>query len=319
MFDKIIRLLQFIADYLQDMFLVIRYNTYSPLEDVNRRLYYRIVILTHAIEKGLSLPRPRLLFGRDKLEYIMKMVEQYDATFSPFPLEMAYGAMKSYVAIHRELGVDDDLVNRINKFIVTCPKFAGLTPHGGIREIQMSAPVVSAEQLSAFIKSRSSCRFYKPMIVDRETLHKVITLANSAPSQCNRQSVRVHCYQDKSKISELLALQGGAAGFADDVFNLFVVTSEATAWGNSGQRNQAYVDGGLFSMDLLLACHAYGIACCPLNMAVTNRVERRIKAVGGIHLRERPVMLIAFGYPHGEVQKGAYSFRIRSDRIITFH
>src|SRR5690606_36580790 len=115
-----------------------------------------------------------------------------------------------------------------------------------------------------------------------ELVHTVVKLAQYAPSQSNRQSTQVHLYQDRKQIDELLALQGGSRGFSEHVGNLFVVSSEIPAWGGPGQRNQPYVDAALFAMHLLTALHAKGIAACPLNLAVTNRTDRRIKAAGAI-------------------------------------
>jgi nitroreductase len=82
----------------------------------------------------------------------------------------------------------------------------------------------------AFLQSRSSCRMFQPGKIDSGLLTSLVELAQSAPSQCNRQSSRVHVYQDRAVIAQLLELQGGSRGFAQSVDNLFVVTSEVTAW-----------------------------------------------------------------------------------------
>ena len=91
------------------------------------------------------------------------------------------------------------------------------------------------------------------------------------------------------------------------------------AWGGPQQRNQLYVDGGLFSMNLMLAAHGLGLASCPLNLAVTNDVERRIKQAGGIPANERVIMMIAVGVPVTEGRKAAKSPRRALSEILTVH
>jgi nitroreductase len=98
-----------------------------------------------------------------------------------------------------------------------------------------------------------------------------------------------------------------------------VVTSEIAAWGGPGQRNQPYVDGALFALYLLLAFHSKRIAACPLNLAITNAVERKIKKAGGIPAGERLIMMIAFGSTIREPLRAAMSPRRDVDEILSLH
>jgi nitroreductase len=114
-------------------------------------------------------------------------------------------------------------------------------------------------------------------------------------------------------------LQGGASGFVDGVYNLFVITSEVTAWGGYGQRNQGYVDCGLFAQQLLLASYANGVGMCPLNLAVDNAKEKKIKQAAKIHPRERLAMMISFGYPGQLDLKAARSARLPLRSVLKMH
>ncbi len=321
MVGKLIKLARFGVEYARDFGMAVRYNTYSPFEDRDRRFFYRIVILSHAIEKGLSLVNPRELFGRQKIESIMFMVRRYDPAFSTFPLEMARGALQHYVRAHRDLGVHDPFLDQVQAFADDPGLFEGVAPRGGIKtDISVYRDrLVDTESSVAFLRSRFSCRAFEPRVVPAELLNALIATAQSAPSQCNRQSVRVHCYQDKATIERLLLLQGGAGGYHERVYNLFVISSETTAWGGFGQRSQGYVDGGLLAQSLGLACHAHGLGACMLNLAIGNAHENRIKDLGGIHRRERLIMMIAFGYPIGEGLKAASSPRLPVDHVLQRH
>jgi nitroreductase len=181
------------------------------------------------------------------------------------------------------------------------------------------AQALEGRHLQQLIASRSSGRTLNNAPIDPDRILEVIALAQQAPSQCNRQATRVHTYQDPARIRELLALQGGSRGFADSVGNLFVVSSEICAWGGPGQRNQAYVDGALFAMCLLLACRSMGWGACPLNLAIDHRTESAIRRVGGIPDGERLILMIAFGEPSAPDTKVAFSPRRPPAEIATLH
>ena len=85
-----------------------------------------------------------------------------------------------------------------------------------------------------------------------------------APSACNRQSCKAYFYQDKDVNKELGKLIAGNTGFDGEVQNYIVVTSDMSAFYDPFERNQVYVDGGIFTMALVEALHYYGIASCIL-------------------------------------------------------
>ena len=316
MLSKVAKVLQFLSEYAQDLWLTVRHNGYSPLVERRRRQFYKLIIETHTIEKGLSLPHRRTLFGRDKVRFVMTSLDAYDPAFSPLPAQMALGALDAYLRFHREQSIDDPLLDEIAALLARWQD-KQLVLRGGTKPFQFGAGQSNGP--GALLHSRSSLRMFDGNPLPLEEVREVVAMAQSAPSQCNRQSTQVHLYRDRAKIDALLALQGGSRGFSENVGNLFVVTSEIAAWGGAGQRNQTYVDGALFSMCILLACHSLDLAACPLNLAVTNAVERRIKAAGSIPSGERLIMMIAFGRAIGEPLRVAASPRRTLDEVLHTH
>ena len=317
MMDKTWKLMFFLSEFFRDMYTFVRHNGYSPFANRNKKLFYKILIETHTVEKGLSLKEPKPLFGKDKINGIIHMLNEYDRTYSALPLEMALGAFQGYLDLHSTLGLSDDFLFYLDAYVEHL-KRDGTLGNGGTKR---AAPWLGNGELDAkaFLQSRSSCRMFQPGKLDSCLLTSLVELAQSAPSQCNRQSSRVHVYQDRAVIAQMLELQGGSRGFAHSVDNLFVVTSEVTAWGGAGQRNQLYVDGALFSMGLLLACHANGLGACPLNLAILNTVEKKICSVGGIEASERLIMMIAVGKPLESHFRAARSPRRLTAEILQLH
>lgn len=315
--SKIRKILQFLVEYTNDLFLFVKFNGYSPLVNANKRLYYKIIIETHTIEKGLSLNKPKLLFGREKIKFVMRMLDSYDVKYSSFPVEMALGSLDSYLRFHSMQSVADPLLDEVSEFLQRWHTIESFKLTGGTKDIQPHAG--SYSNGADFLRSRASFRMFNGENLPLDLIEDIIKLAQTAPSQCNRQSSKAHLFQQRELIDSLLNYQGGSRGFSGSVGNIFLVTSEITAWGGAGQRNQPYVDGSLFAMSILLSCHAMGIAACPLNLAIPNAMEKKIKLASGIDAGEKLIMMIAFGHPVDEPLRVASSPRRDVSEILTVH
>lgn len=317
MFDKVSKVAGIFSEALRDALLFLRFNSYSPFVDKSRRAFYKIIIEAHTIEKGLSLSDPKLLFGKDKIRFVMTALSRYDIRHSPVPAHMSLGALDAYVNFHARAGMTDPLLDEIAGYLKTWEARLPRPWKGGTRDYSFNGhPPGTLQNLMA---SRSSIRTLRPTPLAPDQILEAIAIAQLAPSQCNRQSSRVHAYQDPARIKELLALQGGSRGFADSVGNLFVVSSEICAWGGPGQRNQAYVDGALFAMCLMFACRSMGWGACPLNLAIDHKTETAIRRAGGIPAGERLIMMIAFGVPLAPETRVAFSPRRPAAEIVTLH
>jgi nitroreductase len=64
---------------------------------------------------------------------------------------------------------------------------------------------------------------------------------------------------------------------------------------NSAERNEIWVDGGMFSMSLVYALHSLGLGTCCLNLCQNASEENRLRALVGITPHHSPVMMIAVG------------------------
>ncbi|WP_105386086.1 nitroreductase family protein [Neorhizobium alkalisoli] len=314
--EKVKRSLWFLTQFLQDGWRYFRHCSISPFADRERSLYYKMIIETHSLEKGLSVGRTRPGFGRQKIRYILDALRRYDLAYSELPAQMALGTLETYVEFHKQVGFSDPLVGEVERFVQGYRD--KVHSQGGLRHFAEGMTLGREKKGSDFLTSRFSSRIFDPSPLSNEEVATVVSVAQTAPSQCNRQATRAYFFRDKDKIRELLALQAGAGGFSDDVSNLFVIASELPAWGGAQQRNQPYIDGALFCMNLLLACHAHELVSCPLNLAITHKTEDKIKAAGGIGKGEVLIMMIAVGrMPANTALKAARSPRRSVSEILT--
>lgn len=311
-------------EYAKDFCRFVRYGKGSPLAPYGRRLHYDLILFAHTVEKGLSLAEPRPLFGRKNIMHIREMLLVFPKDEDLFAVKMAVGALEDYLAFHRRKNIHDPFLQEVEGLVAETRKRFGLESTeltGGAKNASHVFEAIRERRFDypEFIASRFSCRSYEDVAVSPDLIREIVKVAQRAPSQCNRQSAKVHCYQSKEEIRKLLDLQGGAKGFSDKVSNLFIVTSEITAWSASSARNQDYIDGSLFAMCLLLSLHAHGLAACPLNLAVRNNREKRIRRAAGIPDSERLIFMISFGYPKSTGVTAACSERVDVERVLYCH
>ena len=204
---KIAKVFALFAEGFQDIWYFLWYNSYSPMADLKRRLFYKILIEIHTVEKGLALRTPRRLFGEAKIANVLGMTRRYPPGAPVLPLEKTMGTLQAYRAFHADVvddrkGVLSQVDGEIQRLSVL-----GVNPSGGVRRRPQVGAGHSAAQL---LTTRTSCRNFRDEVVSHALVEQIVALAQSAPSQCNRQSVHVHAYQgDKAQIAELLRLQGG--------------------------------------------------------------------------------------------------------------
>ncbi|MCC5829617.1 MAG: nitroreductase family protein [Phycisphaeraceae bacterium] len=312
------------VEYIKDFYRFIRYGKGSPLAPKERRLFFDIILTAHTVEKGLSLAQPRPFFGKANIQLLHEMVMDYPKNEADFSIQMSMHAIHEYLRFHTERKLTDPWIEKVAHFQeLWNEKFLRDKVGAGfsLRDISTVFESIADRRFSylEFIRSRFSSRSYLPEVIPLKEVELIVRAAQQAPSQCNRQSPNLHLYQDEAKIRELLAIQGGTSGFSNEVRNLFVVTSEITAWSASSSRNQDYIDGSLFAMNLLLALHARGLAACPLNIAFRNSKERRLRRCGGIPDSERLLMLISFGRPNPSVKFAAPSPRPPLSEVLFVH
>lgn len=271
---------------------------YAFIEDsLNNDKSYLKYFLTkqyHIIEKGLALPEPRLGFGQEKIMKVIKKTKNYEILFGADELTTSIRkTISEYLIFHesRNFSLPENFKSSINNFL-NQKKLYG---NGGTKVINGKlASTLSPNEFRQFAKSRVSVRDFSEEEVPENIIYSAIDTAKTSPSVCNRQGWKVHLYIDKYRIKEILANQNGNSGFTDVINKLIIVTADAKAF-TRYESNQVYIDGGLFSMNLLLALHAEGLGACPLNTCVPYFKENKIKKISSIPDNERLIMMIAVG------------------------
>jgi nitroreductase len=230
----------------------------------------------HRVEKGLALRNPRAKFGVDvmaRLSLLLPVAREVepDAPYTRFAAEASH-ALKRWNGGH---GVDS----------LVAPGSESLPK-----------PQWDMSFVETFFNSRKSVRQFdleKP--VGRESLAKAVDLASTTPSVCNRQPWLVRFYMG-DHVQDVLAFQNGNAGFRDEVPCVGLITVDTRMFSGSGERNQPWIEGGVFAMSLVYALHGVGLQSCMLNMSVLNKRAAEVRAACGLDDAEQIIMMVAIGY-----------------------
>lgn len=245
----------------------------------------------HRIEKGLALREPKRPFGDAVLARLDSLLpraarEDGDAVYISYA-ESARTALRSW----NVSGSIDEEVSPRNDFV---------------RE---------HVDYGSFFKSRRSVRDFSDRPVAASCLQEAVALATNSPSVCNRQGWNVRFVRGEDAV-RALAYQNGNAGFGHQVPVLAIVTTDLRLFGAATERNQAWIEGGIFSMSFVWALHSMGLDSCMLNMSVSNRRADELRSEFEIPDHELVVMMIAIGYGREGGRRARSPRRPTEDVII---
>jgi nitroreductase len=272
----------------------------------------------HRIEKGLSLRDPRPGFGQYHVRKLVQNLHSYVNLFeADSTVLVAVNVLRAYCEFHQHL---DCIDQRIHDQIEILEQRVGRSPvcddRGGC--IDLTREQIQQEgmmDLRSFFKSRHSVRHFSEEPVPRQLIERAIAMAQWTPSVCNRQAWRVYCFHDQDAKRAVLAHQNGNLGFGHQASWVFVITCDLAHFVSVGERNQAWVDGGMFAMSFFYALHSLGLGACALNWSKEKEADRALRRTAGIDDRDVIIMLAAVGHLPEQL-KVAHSARKDLDEVM---
>lgn len=279
-----------------------RFGKYSSADSgLNRQIQLQswVVADYHKIEKALSLRSPRPGFGVVVVSRLVDNLEHYinDYEIDEFCVT-AINVLIEYINFNARNGLDSfDLSQKVNGFSSLLEYERYNTGQGGTTQINRNEILrQSCLDLEGFFKSRHSIRQFSDEPVPRELVEKSILLARKTPSVCNRQSWKVYAFSDAQLLEKVVECQKGNGGFGDQIKTILVVTSNTETFFSIGERNQCWVDGGMFSMSLVYALHSLGLGSICLNWSVEKAADEDLHRIALIPESEAVIMLIGIGF-----------------------
>lgn len=285
-------------NYQKDMQRYIKYSFEFTKEKTKRSYQSDLIFYYHKIEKGLSMPNSRVGFGKQNVEHLLRLLECYVRKFGWDNIALI--SLDTLYEYHRFNEINgykfEKLLRRLKKLEKSLNGKERLFL-GGMKTVTKQEIIENSEiDFKNFAYSRHSVRQFAPGRVSMAVIEEAIYIAQKTPSVCNRQTSKVYVYDDPIMKEKVLKYQKGHTGFGEKADKILIVTSELRDFRGVIERNQSYIDGGMYAMSLIYALHSLGLGTCALNLSITNETEEKLKKVGRISDSEALIMMIAVGH-----------------------
>ena len=296
-YSPTIKLSDLKRNYDYDMDKFVKYSSTTKISPDPVALAAFLTHAYHALEKGLAMEIPREGFGVAKiLPTIAAILELERLGHSDFATQGARGMLSSYVDFHHthELEIPAEIRNELLSFVNKMHerKYPGGAYTLTFKELKEATNF----NYERFIQARSSVRHFTGEPVSPHVVRTAVSQSIKAPRTCNRETRRVYAAYEPEMRDLLLSYQSGNRGFGSKLGAVLLVTVDLRQFDIVGERNQGWVDGGLFAMSLVYALHAAGLGTCMLNWSEDCDKDQHLRGAFNIPDNEIIITLIGVGH-----------------------
>lgn len=306
---------------IRDVFVfakkTLKYNaSLSTMKD-KEKAQYTLLRRTHIIEKGMSLRNPRVGFGQEKVSHLIDDLTEYlnrfgKSSFFNYPIS----AISTYISYTKNTGINiSHIEEKLNQLLGQLDEKNIQQESSGIKIVSKDYITKSTKDFKDLLYNRHSIRFFSGIEIPKEIIEEALTLAQQTPSACNRQGWKTHIFMGEDAV-RLVKWQGGSRGFEEEIHCAILVTANLKAF-LSHEIHQAYIDGGLYSMNLINALTYLGLGTIPLSCGFH---ESQLQGLSEFNIpkNEIPIIIIGTGIMENEF-KVAISKRKNIAETNTFH
>ena len=316
----IVKKFKVILEYQKDAYHL---NKYIAENEKNKeQIEYKMLLLIHSIEKGMCYPNPRP-FGNAKIEELIALLKKYDENLFDknsnsykMAVSIIYNWLDFYVLNSWQNNVEYKKVEKY--FKETWGNNLNNKKTGFSDRIINSVKDYNDGTYESVINTRFSARDYSEKPLSMVDLTKAINLAKKTPSACNRQMIKAHFITDDNGVNLLSKVLHGTGGLNWKTVKYFVITFDSNSLDFYGERNQGYLNAGLFAMNLVNSLHSVGIGTCFLQFANTSKEEKMLKEKLKIPKSERIAVCISCGY-YTKENRIPVSCRKETEEVFIIH
>lgn len=274
-------------------------------KDGLHKIECQLILDYHSIEKGLLFKKTKPRFAQQRIinlhpRLALSLIKN---NINRSQIRVAYQVMCEYYELHQQSGVDiSDYYTQVQyeDYKLTLGDAYTSKFKGAIDYLKDDFYSQVKADFATFSSSRKSVREYTGELVSSSLIEQAITLALNTPSVCNRQACKVYLLEDKVRIDKLLTIQGGLTGYTQNVNQVLLLTVDRNYFYTVGERNQFYIDGGMFLMNMLYALHFYKIANCPANWGKVVQEEKKLAGIVDLPESEKIICVVPIGVAKDE-------------------
>jgi nitroreductase len=299
LFPNLFPSLHIIFGYIYDARKFIITNTNNNYRGKKNKHEAIIIRLCHGIEKAFSLPAPRLGYGKTTVLMLIQEVSIYYNKYGFNDLlRAALDSLLHYKEFHESNHVTNinEILSSIKSLVKSIKEYNETDAKIGCGKEFKRYDIHSIINNFDFIKfseSRHSIRDFDKGEISDEFIRKAVAISINSPSACNRQAWKVYVFKGEQK-NMVLNFQNGNRGFQESINTVLLVTGLTSSF-SDGERNQVFIDGGLFSMNLIFSFHSMGIGVCSLNTSYKWKQEKALRHAINLKIDEAPIMMLALG------------------------
>jgi len=274
----------------------------------------------HMIEKGLTTQDLKPVFAEQYIEVTVRIYgELFSDDFDKVTMKWAHDVLMQYfktVTLTKKIKQAklnfEKIIDKDSRFMDEEQVYA---PY--LRETNQDSKINYDEFMKLCIQRRS-IRWYEDKEIPLDLVKKALEAGLTAPSACNRQAFRFIIVQDPEKLSHTKRLPMGTDTFAHNIKLMVIIVGDLSAYFDERDRHLIYIDGGLASMNIMMALETLGLASCPINWPDIDEREMKIAEEYELKAHERCVMLMSIGYP---LPKGGIPFSAKKgvEKTITIY
>jgi len=294
------------------IFFIIRFywrdfrHLFIPVKD-RITLYYslrgNIIKNYHRLEKALAspefIPGRGLRAASDLLVALSKYSSKGFDT-SEIQVIVAVSVLEQFLALQVKNDETIKLNSRLQKIRGECalPLSNSSQKIGGVIKSVDRIDLSSDSEFENLCFKRHSVRYFSNDKVQPDMIARAVEIAQRTPSVCNRQGWHVFSITNNEILSIFRKIHKGFASKDQNLSTLLLICFSKSTFSFPEERNQGFIDGGLFSMSLIYALTDLGLATCPLNSNISFTSEKKLRSVMNLSKEYGLVMFIAVGHPN---------------------
>lgn len=176
----------------------------------NENLKANLLMVIHTIEKGLTMPNAHTNFGKDRIYSLIFLVKQLTNNHSDnkniFEVQYALSTLNDYILFHkmRNKEIEPTLLDCIQQLTQSLSYSLGQDKYAQYFFTNETFFKFAQSDFREFALSRHSVRNYIDEEIPDEILTKVIEIANTSPSSCNRQTCQAYIIKKQEPHTESL-------------------------------------------------------------------------------------------------------------------
>ena len=252
----------------------------------------------HRLEKGLIMQPRRDVFA---LDYIEETVDAYSKVFQerfdPCSVDSELKWFNDVILEYFRVVSSHPIIDKAKQIFLSNKPLDSDGQWIPYKRDLKKPPSVTYDQFLELCYRRRSVRWYQQKQVPRELIDCSIAAASLSPSACNRQPFEFRVFDDFKLVETVSQLPWGTNGFNQNFPAIVVVLGKLSAYFSERDRHIIYIDASLAAMTFMLSLETVGLSSCPINWPDIEEREEKMSKYLELEPDERPIMLIAVGYP----------------------